>query len=76
MVPNKVIILNKVQALKDLYANMSPNEKKLKTADFLGHYVIPTIACLFIACYWILGLMKYNSPDWSEYHFLLPEFKV
>ena len=55
---------------------MTPNEKKLERADFMGHVVIPTFACLFVAGYWIIGMMKYASPDWSMYENLLPEYKV
>ena len=55
---------------------MTPNEKKLKFADYMGFTVIPTIASAFIAGYWILGMMKYNSPDWSAYYFLVPNFEV
>ena len=55
---------------------MTPNEKKLERADFMGHVVIPTFACLFVAGYWIIGMMKYASPDWTMYEFLLPEYKV
>ena len=55
---------------------MTANEKKLEQADYIGFTVIPFIACCFIAGYWIVGMMKYNSPDWSAYTHLLPEFEV
>ena len=63
-------------ALKNLYNNMTPNERKLKFADYMGFTVIPTIASAFIAGYWILGMMKYSSPDWSAYTFLIPDYEV
>ena len=44
---------------------MTPNEKKLKVADYLGYTVIPSIACTFVATYWILGMAKYYSPGIS-----------
>ena len=62
--------------MRNYYSNLSPNEKKLKFADFLGHVVIPTVACGFVAFYWIFGMMKYNSPDWSAYTFILPDLEV
>ena len=65
-----------VKALKQHYANLTPDEVKLKRADFIGHNLIPTLASAFVACYWILGMMKYNSPDWSAYTFLVPEFQA
>ena len=55
---------------------MTPNEKKLKFADYMGFTVIPTFASAFIAGYFITGMMKYNSPDWSAYYFLVPDFEV
>ena len=66
----------KVAALREHYKNLNANEKKLKRADFLGHTVIPTIACCFIGGYWILGMMKYYSPDWVAYQDLVPQFQV
>ena len=65
-----------VAALKEHYRNLSANEKKLEQADFIGLTVIPTIAGCFIASYWIIGMMKYHSPDWSAYQDLLPQFGV
>ena len=65
-----------VAALKEHYRNLATNEKKLERADFIGFTVIPTIASCFIAGYWIIGMMKYYSPDWSAYQGLLPEFQV
>ena len=65
-----------VAALKEHYRNLATNEKKLERADFIGFTVIPTIAGCFIAGYWIIGMMKYYSPDWSAYQGLLPEFQV
>ena len=44
---------------------MTPNEKKLKKADFLGYTVIPTIAGTFVASYWVLGMAKYYFPEVS-----------
>ena len=66
----------KVAALKEHYRNLAANERKLEQADFLGLTIIPTIAGCFIAGYWILGMMKYHSPDWSAYLHLLPELQV
>ena len=63
-------------ALKEHYRNLAANEKKLGRADFIGFTVIPTLASCFIAGYWILGMMKYYSPDWSAYQDLVPEFQV
>jgi predicted regulator of amino acid metabolism with ACT domain len=60
-------IILQVAALKDYYSNLTPNERKLKRADFMGFTVIPTIASTFIAGYWIIGMIKYNSPDWSVF---------
>ena len=48
----------------------------LKRLDFLGLYVIPMLAMMFVILYWTIGMMKYNSPDWSDYVFLLPEYQV
>ena len=62
--------------MKQHYANLTPDEVKLKRADFIGHYLIPPLASIFVASYWILGMMKYNSPDWSAYSFLVPDFQV
>ena len=64
----------KVAALKEHFRNLNPNKKKLKRADFLGFTVIPTFAS--VAGYWIIGMMKYNSPYWSAYTFLVPDFQV
>ena len=55
---------------------LTPDEIKLARADFIGHKLIPTLACVFVAIYWILGMMKYNSPDFSAYTFLVPEFQA
>ena len=44
---------------------MTPNEKKLKLADYLGFTVIPTIASSFVATYWVLGMTKYYFPEMS-----------
>ena len=74
-VSSPVFVLQ-VAALKEYYRKLSANEKKLKQADFVGFTVIPTIAGCFIAGYWIVGMMKYHSPDWSAYDDLLPEFQV
>ena len=63
-------------ALKEHYKQLAANEKKLERADFIGFTVIPSIASCFIAGYWIIGMMKYYSPDWSAYDGLLPEFQV
>ena len=68
--------LLQVNALREYYAGLTPNEMRLNKADYLGFRVFPSIAMLFIACYWVQGLMKYNSPDWSNYTFLIPELKV
>ena len=65
-----------MRALQEHYANLTPDEVKLRRADFIGHNLIPTMASVFVACYWILGMMKYNSPDWSAYSGLVPEFQV
>ena len=65
-----------MKALQQHYANLTPDEVKLKRADFIGHNLIPTLASAFVACYWILGMMKYNSPDWSAYTFLVPDFQA
>ena len=54
----------KVAALTQHYSKLTLDEIKLKRADFIGHYLIPTLASIFVAGYWILGLMKYNSPNW------------
>ena len=56
-----------VEALKEHYANMTPNEKKLKIADYLGFTVIPSIAGTFVAFYWVLGMVKYYLPEISFY---------
>merc|ERR1711962_325295 len=56
-----------VDALKEHYSNMTPNEKKLKIADFLGYTVIPSIAGTSVALYWVLGMIKYYSPEISIY---------
>ena len=69
-------VVLQVAALKEHYRNLAANEKKLEQADFIGLTVIPTIAGCFIAGYWILGMMKYWSPDWSAYQNLLPKFQV
>ena len=63
-----------VAALKEHYANLTPIEAKHKRADYIGFTVIPTFASLFVAGYWIIGMMKYKSPDWSAYTFLVPDF--
>ena len=44
---------------------MTPNEEKLKVADYLGFTVIPTIASTFVATYWFLGMTKYYAPEVS-----------
>ena len=59
-----------VEALKEHYSNMTPNEKKLKIADYLGYTVIPSIAGTFVALYWVLGMIKYYSPEISIYAIL------
>ena len=46
---------------------MTPNEKKLKIADYLGYTVIPSIAGTFVAFYWVLGMIKYYLPEISIY---------
>ena len=33
--------------------------------DFIGHYVIPNLAGIFITSYWIIGILKYNYPDFE-----------
>ena len=76
VVPSSSIVALQVAALKEHYRNLATNEKKLERADFIGFTVIPTIAGCFIAGYWIIGMMKYYSPDWSAYQGLLPEFQV
>ena len=45
-------------------------------ADFIGFRVIPVFAMGFVVAYWTMGMMKYYSPDWSAYAFLLPSFQV
>ena len=44
---------------------MTPNERKLKVADYLGFTVIPSIAGIFVATYWVLGMAKYYAPGVS-----------
>ena len=44
---------------------MTPNERKLKVADYLGFTVIPGIASTFVVTYWVLGMTKYYSPEVS-----------
>ena len=74
----------KVGALKDYYeglAEVNANESLLATCDYIGHNVIPTFAIMFIVFYWIMGLLKYNYPEWGfveDLHNLdiLPTFEV
>ena len=70
--------------MKEYYeglAEVNANEKLLARCDFIGHNVIPTLAIIFIVTYWIMGLLKYNYPEWEflddldEWE-LLPSFKV
>ena len=70
------IIPSQVKALQQHYANLTPNEVALKKADFIGFTLIPTLASGFVAGYWIIGMMKYHSPDWSAYTFLVPDFQA
>ena len=52
----------KVEALADYYGDLrSTNEKRLAQADFIGLTVIPAFSFIFIACYWIIGILKYNQ---------------
>ena len=51
--------LCKVAALKVHYDNMTPDEKKLARADFIGFRVIPVFAMGFVAAYLTMGMMKY-----------------
>ena len=62
--------------MKVHYENLTPDEIKLARADFIGFRVIPVFAMGFVASYWTMGMMKYYSPDWSAYTFLLPSFQV
>ena len=65
-----------VAALQAHYDSLTPNEKMLAKADYVGFTVIPVFATAFIVSYWTIGMMKYYSPDWVEYTFLIPSFKV
>ena len=62
--------------MKEHYKKLTPNEVKLAKADYIGFTVIPTLASMFVTCYWVVGMMKYNSPDWSAYQGLMPEYQV
>ena len=55
---------------------MTPNEVKLAKADYIGFTVIPTLATIFVTSYWVIGMMKYHSPDWSAYQGFIPEYEV
>ena len=60
---------------------MNANESLLATCDYIGHNVIPTFAIMFIVIYWIMGLLKYNYPEWGfvdDLHQwdILPTFEV
>ena len=78
------INFNKVGALRDYYeglAEVNANEALLAKCDYIGHNVIPSLAISFVVCYWILGLLKYNFPEWGfidDLHELdiLPTFHV
>ena len=49
-----------VNALRDYYsAFVTPNQRKLKRADYIGFTLIPRVVLSFVACYWAIGLMKY-----------------
>ena len=51
-----------VNALRDYYsAFVTPNQRKLKRADFIGFTLIPSVALSFVVCYWAIGLMKYEE---------------
>ena len=54
--------------MKEYYeglAEVNANEKTLARCDFIGFYVIPNLATIFIITYWIMGLLKYNYPEWE-----------
>ena len=70
--------------MKEYYeglAEVNANEKTLARCDFIGFYVIPNLAATFIVIYWIMGLLKYNFPEWefvddlNEWE-ILPSFQV
>ena len=69
-------IISQVAALKELYKKLTPNEVKLAKADYIGFTVIPTLATIFVTCYWVIGMMKYHSPDWSAYLVFIPQYEV
>merc|ERR1712013_349597 len=57
-----------VDALREYYEGLeeiNSNEITLARCDFIGYYVIPNLAGIFITSYWIIGLLKYNYPDFE-----------
>ena len=70
------LVTIQVAALQAHYDSLTPDEKRLAKADYVGLTVIPAFAMVFVASYWTIGMMKYNSPDWSAYTFLIPSFQV
>ena len=49
--------------MRGFYDTATVNERKLARADYIGHRVIPVGALLFVAAYWILGILMYQHPD-------------
>ena len=42
---------------------VAANERLLVKCDWIGHKVIPILATIFVASYWMLGLLKYYDPN-------------
>ena len=52
----------KVEALAEYYDGLvSTNERRLAQADFFGLKIIPLFSLVFVALYWIIGILKYNQ---------------